>query len=121
MNKKVRIILYLIISIFGLVYLMKSNHLYLSLEDYGKARAKAELFSNPIIEIIELKGNDGILFAREDNYVSCYFGRKTYGFIWQDFSGLGLLREVNDMSISAIETYKQDCIDSYEINHMENW
>jgi len=121
MNKKMKIVLYLVISIFGLIYLMKSNHLYLSLEDYGKARAKAELFSNPIIEIVELKGNDGILLAREDNYVSCYYGRKSFGFLWKDFTGIGMLREVDDMSVNAIERYKQDCIYSYEINHMENW
>ncbi len=121
MNKKMKIILYLVISIFGLIYLMKSNHMYLSLEDYGKARAKAELFNNPTIEIVQLKGNNGILLAYEENYVSCYFGRKSFGFLWKDFSGIGMLREVDDMSDEAIETYKQDCIYSYEINHMENW
>jgi len=121
MNKKMKIVLYLVISIFGLVYLMKSNHFYLSLEEFGRARAKAELYNKPIIEVVELKGNDGILFARENNYVSCYFGRKSYGFLWSDLSGVGLFREVDDMSVNAIETYKQDCIYLYEINHMEDW
>lgn len=121
MNKKIKIVLYIVVSIFGLVYLIKSNHIYLSLEEYGKARAKAELFSNPIIEIVQHTGNDGILFAREDNFVSCYYGRKTYGFLWKDFTGIAVLREVDDMSDNAIETYKQDCIELYEINHMENY
>lgn len=121
MNKKMKIVVYLLISIFGLIYLMKSNHFYLSLEDYGKARAKAELFSNPIIEIIQLNGNDGIVFAQEDNFVSCYYGRKSYGFLWKDFTGIWVLREVDDLSVSAIERYKQDCIEMYEINHMDKW
>jgi hypothetical protein len=100
---------------------MKSNHFYLSLEEFGKASAKAELYSNPIIEIVQLKGNDGIVFAQENNYMSCYYGRKSYGFLWRDFTGIGVLREVDDVSDDAIETYKQECIKTYEINHMENY
>jgi len=121
MNKKIKIVVYLIISIFGLIYLMKSNHFYLSLEEFGKASAKAELYSNPIIEIVQLKGNDGIVFAQENNYMSCYYGRKSYGFLWVGLPVTGGLYEVDDMSDKAIETYKQECIYLYEINHMEDW
>lgn len=121
MNKKTKIVIYSIISIFCLVYLVKANQLYLSLEEYGLARAESELYLNPIIEVVEIKGRDAILYAQEGNYSSCYFARRKFGFFWQSFSGIGMLRETEDQSEDSIKKYKLECINMYEVNNMENW
>lgn len=121
MNKKVKIILYLVISITGVYYLLESNQMYLTLDAYGKAQARFEMFTDPIIEVVEIKGRDAIIYVQEDHYVSCYYGRKKYGIVWQSFSGVGVFREIYDLSENAIKQYKQECIDMYEVNHMEDW
>lgn len=121
MSKKMKTILYTILSIIGIYYLLESNHMYLTLKTYGKAQARSEMFTNPLIEVVELKGKDGIVYVQEDSYVSCYYGRKKFGIIWQSFAGVGLFREVDDLSELAIKRYKQECIDMYEVNHMEKW
>jgi len=121
MNKKVKIALYIILSFIGLLYLLEANKMYLTLDAYGKAQARFEMFTNPIIEVVEIKGRDAIIYAQEDNFVSCYFGRKKYGLVWQGFAGIGVFREVDDISEDAIKQYKKECISLYEINHMENY
>ncbi len=121
MNKKVKIVLYISLSLIGFLYLLEANQMYLTLDAYGKAHARLEMFSNPIIEVVEIKGSDAIIYAQEDNFVSCYYGRKKFGVIWQSFAGVGLFREVNDLSESAIKQYKQDCINMYEVNDMGKW
>lgn len=121
MNKKIRIVTYCILSIICLIYLVKANQLYLSLEEYGLARAESELYLDPIIEVVEIKGNDAILFAHEGNYSSCYFARRKFGLFWQSFSGIGMLRETENQSVTSIKKYKQECINMYDINHMEDW
>ena len=121
MNKKVKIVLYIILSLIGLLYLLEANKMYLTLDAYGKAQARFEMFTNPIIEVVEIKGRDAIIYVQEDNFVSCYFGRKKYGIVWQGFSGVGLFRKIDNLSESAIKQYKQDCISMYEVNNMENW
>jgi len=121
MNKKVSIVIYSILIIFGFIYLIKANQLYISLEEYGLARAESELYSNPIIEVVAIKGRDAILYAQEGNYSSCYFARKKFGFLWQSFSGIGMLRVIEDHSVISIEKYKQECVSMYEINDMGKW
>ena len=121
MNKRVKIILYIILSLIGIIYLLDSNHLYLSLESYAKAQAQYEMFTDPIIEVLEIKVSDAIIYAQEDHYVSCYYGRKKYGIMWQSFAGVVVFREVDDLSEGAIKQYKQECIDLYEINHMDDY
>lgn len=121
MNKKIKIILYLILSLVGVYYLLESNQMYLTLDAYGKAQARFEMFKDPIIEVVEIKGKDAIIYVQEDHYVSCYYGRKKYGIVWQSFSGVGVFREIYDLSENAIKQYKQECIDMYEVNHMEDW
>ena len=120
MNKKVKIVLYIILSLIGLLYLLEANKMYLTLDAYGKAQARFEMFTNPIIEVVEIKGRDAIIYVQEDNFVSCYFGRKKYGIVWQGFAGISVFREVDDISENAIKQYKKECISLYEINHMEN-
>ena len=121
MNKKVKIVLYIVLSLIGLLYLLESNHMYLTLDAYGKAQARFEMFTNPIIEVVEIKGRDAIIYVQEDNYVSCYYGRKKYGIVWQSFSGVGLFRKIDNLSEISIKQYKQECINMYDINHMEDW
>ena len=121
MNKKVKIVLYIILSFIGLLYLLEANQMYLTLDAYGKAQARFEMFTNPIIEVVEIKGRDAIIYVQEDNFVSCYFGRKKFGIVWQGFAGIGVFREVDDLSESAIKQYKQDCISMYEVNDMGKW
>lgn len=121
MNKKVKIVLYIILSFIGLLYLLEANQMYLTLDAYGKAQARFEMFTNPIIEVVEIKGRDAIIYVQEDNFVSCYYGRKKYGLVWQGFAGIGVFREVDDISESAIKQYKQDCISMYEVNDMGKW
>lgn len=121
MNKKVKIVLYIILSLIGLLYLLEANQMYLTLDAYGKAQARFEMFTNPTLEVVEIKGRDAIIYAQEDNFVSCYFGRKKFGVVWQSFAGVGVFREVDDISEDAIKEYKQDCINMYEVNHMENY
>jgi hypothetical protein len=69
----------------------------------------------------KLNGRDAIIYAQEDNFVSCYFGRKKFGIVWQGFAGIGVFREVDDISENAIKQYKQDCISMYEVNDMGKW
>ena len=121
MNKKVKTFIYIVLSLIGILYLLEANQMYLTLDAFGKAQARYEMFSNPIIEVVEIKGSDAIIYAQEDNYVSCFYGRKKFGVVWQNFSGLGLFREIDDLSESAIKQYKNECINMYEANHMENW
>lgn len=121
MSRIVKIFLYSILSIVGIAYLLRSNHLFISLESYAKAQASTEMFYEPTIEVVKYHGNDAIIYVQEDYYVSCYYGRKKYGFVWQSFSGVGVFREIDDLSENAIKQYKQECISMYEINHMENW
>ena len=121
MNKKVKTVIYIVLSLIGLLYLLEANQMYLTLDAYGKAMARFEMFTNPILEVVKIKGRDAIIYAQEDNFVSCYFGRKKFGVVWQSFAGVGLFREVDDLSESAIKQYKQDCINMYDINHMEDW
>ena len=121
MNKKVKIVLYIILSLIGLVYLLEANQMYLTLDAYGKAHARFEMFTSPNLEVVKIKGRDAIIYAQEDNFVSCYFGRKKYGIVWQGFAGVSVFREVDDISENALKVYKQDCINMYEINHMENY
>lgn len=121
MNKKVKIVLYTMLSLIGILYLLEANQMYLTLEAFGKARARFEMFTDPIIEVVEIKGRDAIIYVQEENYVSCYYGRKKYGIIWQGFAGISVFREVDDISENAIKQYKKDCISMYEINHMENY
>jgi len=121
MNKKVKTFIYIVLSLIGILYLLEANQMYLTLDAFGKAQARYEMFSNPIIEVVEIKGSDAIIYAQEDNYVSCFYGRKKFGVVWQNFSGVGLFREIDDLSESAIKQYKNECINMYEANHMENW
>jgi hypothetical protein len=121
MNKKIKIILYTLLSLAGTYYLLEANQMYLTLNAYGKAQARFEMFTNPLIEVVEIKGSDAIVYVQQDNYVSCYYGRKKYGIVWQSFSGVGVFREIDDLSESAIKQYKQECINMYEVNQMENW
>jgi len=121
MNKKIRIVIYILLSLLGTYYLLESNHMYITLDAYGKAQARFEMFKDPIIEVVEIKGRDAIIYAQEDNFVSCYYGRRKYGIVWQSFAGVGLFRKVDDISEDAIKEYKQDCINMYEVNHMEDW
>jgi len=121
MNKKVKIVLYTVLSLIGIFYLLEANQMYLTLDAYGKAQARFEMFTDPIIEVVEIKGRDAIIYVQEDNYVSCYFGRKKYGIVWQGFAGIGVFREVDDISENAIKQYKQECISLYEINHMGDY
>jgi len=121
MNKKVKIVLYTMLSIIGILYLLEANQMYLTLDAYGKAQARYEMFTDPIIEVVETKGRDAIIYVQEDNYVSCYFGRKKFGIVWQSFAGIGVFREVDDISENAIKQYKQECISLYEINDMGKW
>lgn len=121
MSKIVKVILYSTLSVLGIAYLLRSNHLFLSLESYAKAQANTEMFYEPTIEVVKYHGNDAIIYVQEDYYVSCYYGRKKYGIVWQSFTGIGVFREIDDLSESAIKQYKQECIDMYELNNMENW
>jgi hypothetical protein len=121
MNKKIKIILYTLLSLAGTYYLLEANQMYLTLNAYGKAQARFEMFTNPLIEVVDIKGSDAIVYVQQDNYVSCYYGRKKYGIVWQSFSGVGVFREIDDLSESAIKQYKQECINMYEVNQMENW
>lgn len=121
MSRGMKVILYSTLSVVGIAYLLRSNHLFLSLESYAKAQASTEMFYEPMIEVVKYNGNDAIIYVQEDNYVSCYYGRKKYGVVWHSFSGVGLFREVDDLSEQAIKKYKQDCINMYEINNMGTW
>lgn len=121
MNKKVKTVIYIVLSLIGLLYLLEANQMYLTLDAYGKAMARFEMFTNPILEIVKIKGREAIIYAQEDNFVSCFYGRKKFGVVWQSFAGVGLFREVDDLSENAIKEYKQECINVYEVNNMENW